>query len=214
MTAYYIPGRLQYTEAEFRELGLGYALDPAYPFAVSPTQHGPEGTGAIITFGDLPDVFNWVKMVGVAAWMSVDGACPRSRQVQGYEMAVGGHVLMLPVARMASGECAVPRRATYKNGTWVQGEPVAEYADLWEMGLEVAESIDGAFDSGRFTMSFERMADIAARVIMTNYRLGPEEINALGLLTDETIPVILYCLIDGPASLKKKLFEANYGNAD
>ncbi len=214
MNAYYIPNRLQYSESEFKSLGLGYALDPAYPFSVTPTQHGPSGTGAIITFGDLPENYDWQKMDSVDAWMSIDDISPRTKQLPGYQVVLNGHEMTMPVARMSDGACALPRKATYKNGAWTQGEPVVEYAELWELGLEVADSIDGAFDGGVFTMTFSRMAEIAARVIGVNYRLGPEEINALGLLTDDTIPVVLLCLIDGPAVLKKKLSASSCGSAD
>lgn len=84
------------------------------------------------------------------------------------------------------------------NGTWVAGEVVDHLAGFWQLAERYFEHIktEGTEEGA---MSFSDRNALAAEAIMINYRIGPHEIGALGLLTSLTLDEVCYAALDFPS---------------
>jgi len=109
----------------------------------------------------------------------------------------------------------LPQRLTLgEGGQWVRGQVMPAYAQLWQLvsdyGQALAEAVIAvqAEDEQResFVFSFDRLDDLAIAALQVNYRLGPVELDLLGIY-DETFRQEVIDTVRGMpllAALKKK----------
>lgn len=132
-----------------------------------------------------------------------------------------GHSYQIPVARKwlefdgrQVWDCALPRALRRNDaGQWVPGTVVGKYARLWDMVggyLEAKETAlrEAAADEGQVYFSYEAINDLAIGALLINYRLGPDELEIMGLYTDDVRSRIARVLTDEETRerwIKKKL---------
>jgi len=119
-----------------------------------------------------------------------------------------GHGYQIPVAlRFAEFQgrlmscCSLPQSlARDGSGVWVPSTPIARYARLWDMlqgylaAREEALSQQTTDDVIYFT--YAPINELAIGILGINYRIGPDELEALGLWTQETRSQILRVALD------------------
>jgi len=122
------------------------------------------------------------------------------------------------VARLVGGDPGLPTHLRRVDGRWRSDTVRPEFADLfadacriWDKLESLAAGSDSKSpqktDDEQITVEIE--ADIAVRALAVNYRIGPVEVDLLGLLDTDTVWQTLKALIDWPAieDLSKKALE-------
>lgn len=141
----------------------------------------------------------------------------RGMMLQGHEVELGGRRWHLPRARyLARNESSgaieawqcIPMRHRWNGRRWEQSEPIERYAHLAELAerwldtvraAEIEEREDG---SAGALLSFDDLHSAAAACMACNYRLGPDEISALGLFDGGAARLVLDALVDVPGLIK------------
>jgi len=140
-----------------------------------------------------------------------------------------GHGYQIPVARrFAEFEgrllscCGLPQSlARDGSGVWVPSAPIARYARLWDMlqgylaAREEAMSQQTTDDVIYFT--FPPINELAIGILGINYRIGADELEALGLWTQEARSQILRVALDEQTRedwIKKKAAAFILGTGD
>jgi hypothetical protein len=152
----------------------------------------------------------------------------RLRPLDGHWVELAdGRPWLVPIARGYSsdgsgGYLALPQTiALDAVGKWDTGRVIPKYEALWSLaqrwwdsliGARPAADSDAARSAGEglttVVFEFSDWIDAAVTALAANYRVGPIEVDLLGLLTTETPRAILNALVDWPAVeayLKKKL---------
>ena len=124
---------------------------------------------------------------------------------------------LVPVARHAWGEPAFPRlRVLDDDGSPAWGDVREDLRDLWGAACRAWEALDQAL------LGEEPAADLAdadlfrlsVGALALNYRLGPVEVDFLGLFTDEIERRVLLAVLDWPTVERaRKAVEAREGPA-
>ena len=198
------------------ELGLGYAMG-AGGVSFAAMQRGPEGqagvvfsfTGANLSLAGSAK-FERHALLDAEVWCAASGRaakpedCERDDAVAGHPVRLGdGQLWTIPVARNYTGATGLPMRMRFTASGWVPGEVYDEqHRELFAHACRAWDSIGPDSDS----LTLDDECGIAAMAISTNYRLGPVEISALGLITTEVEGEIVGALCDLPLlrELKKK----------
>lgn len=130
-----------------------------------------------------------------------------------------GHVYQVPIARRFAefegrlvGLCALPQAlARDGSGVWVPSAPIARYARLWDMlqgYLAAREEASTQTAEGEVIFfRYEPINDLAIGILGINYRLGADELEALGLWTQDVRTQVLRIALDEEtreAWIKKK----------
>ncbi len=205
------------------------------------TEKGPGGKpGTIVMIGQdpaktdyRPEKQEWREQTGFWIGHWIDEKIQRSDLARAEQL--GGHPVILedgqawscPIARSwieLDGELRwyspLPRRLVLKEGKWESGEVVAKYARLWGLAERFERSFyeapqragEGAEGKDvQIELDFQDAVAAAVEVLGVNYRVGPAEVEILGILTDQNVYKILQALIDWPTHaewLKKKLSTA------
>jgi len=216
---YYLPGKPMLTRRRVDDAGLGYLLDgrggpgPTVA-AMSP---GPDGlAGAVFTIASrrghgapettLADKAKWSRIPGTEAWLGVvEDALPgpedlqRSEIVDGHDVVLGdGFSWRVPVVRLLDGGSSLPRALEWDGLAWRHGDVRPAYRCLWAAALRMWDALAGSNDDGA-PVTLTEEATTAATAIALNYRVGPAEISALGLLDTHSEVEVLKALIDLPA---------------
>jgi len=101
-------------------------------------------------------------------------------------------------------------------GEWRRNGVIAVYQDLWRMTERWAESFfasigraaeaEAAAGAESVSVTFAEEVGLCAAALTVNYRLGPTELSALGLLDETAVGAVLGALIDLPRlrELQKK----------
>lgn len=216
---YYVPGRKTVREADVAELQLGHAASGGPTFAA--TTRGPDGgAGVVFSWGaeNLAlaghESVRWTKHSTLELWAGVRGVpsptqFARKEQYDGHWVTFAdGQRWLVPVARALSGASPLPKRVEWDGASWVAGDVLPRYRDLFSHAVRVWDMVRATVEdgnSGEFTLDDQCM--IAALALAVNYRVGPLEITALGLFDSRAEGLAVLAMVDWPsvAQLKKSL---------
>lgn len=177
---------------------------------------GPDGgEGQILSLADqknaarvgyYPSEQEWHKTPAADWWIGWSLAeRPRPQDLQRPDSLPGHNVRLedgqewtVPVVRFINGVIALPQRLVLDDQGNVARAPLDRYANLTRIALEIWEKVAAAAEGlGVLRVEWE----YAVAALAANYRLGGEEISALGLLTDANVAAVLLALIDWPRLL-------------
>lgn len=199
---YYFPGDVKYQKPEEIpvECGLGHLLgsvltprgvdangpDGSSGWIVSPNPENKEGESPRI--GIYPKEQEWVKVEnekGVLYWLGWEKAnrpspvdTERKHPINGWPVDMGG-VWSIPCVHVPI--TTLPRRFVMHSGG-PSLEVTEEYAAICQMAAEWYK----AAAVGDFSPTYLQAFNFAVALLSVNYRLGPWEISALGLLDTRT----------------------------
>jgi len=236
---YFLPGRDRDVKlADAQAAGLGYAFERSLdPCAVA---RGPDGAAGVIVaeadtapkLGMYADEQTWRKVPGTECWVGMFTAAPpkpdelaRRELLDGHLVTLGdGQQWLAPMARriveyegQPVGVTVLPRRRQFDaDGRWTRGGPVAKYARLWDVAERWWQEILRATANDALQFEFDDENDAATVALAANYRIGPAEVDLLGLFDDDSVSAILCALVDRPtmeawARRKKKASSADAG---
>lgn len=198
----------------FERAGLVHALEGRSVGTVGTTARGPSGREGCIVAPPCPrghapapqaaDGATWVQVPGQDVWLGwLPDARPspqdlaRATQVPGHEVQLAdGASWLVPVARRVNGSSALPRALRWDGQAWSAGDVVAAHARLWGVACRLWDALLSASEGGTVTLDVE--CDAVALALATNYRLGPPELSALGLLTTAARDEVIKALVDLP----------------
>lgn len=121
----------------------------------------------------------------------------RARLVEGYDLElVDSQTWTCPTIRRIGGRPGVPTVWGVSQCGGFSETVDDEYRDLWELAGEMMEAITGRRDWNK-----PETFAAAVRCLGLNYRVGPHEVSAIGLITSENYPQIFKAAIDGDALL-------------
>jgi hypothetical protein len=173
-----------------------------------------------------PEPQTWRQMPKSPCWIGIENKRPprpidlvRDKVRVGHLIRLAHHPWMVPLARLLSGDSALPQIVTvdaegrhdFRVGgpdMWLW-EKACAFWDEWRAS-ENPEATDytwiGRNDSGRIATKIAPCFDLAVDVLAVNYRFGPAEASLLELITSESAMDILLALVDWPAleELEKK----------
>lgn len=226
--AYFLPGVESVTRERIERAGLGYLFDGSRGPGpdVRETQSGPDGgPGRFFTVagcrgrGELarelldedlareagaPSRLSWSPIPGGPAWLGLHlSAVPspedlaRTKRVDGYEVELGdGHLWTVPLVRKRGGETSLPRALRWDGRDWRRGDVRPLYRALYAAGLRIWEQVTAGADGEPVTLTEETTTCVGALAL--NYRVGPAEVSALGLLDTDSAQRVVGALIDLP----------------
>lgn len=225
---YYIAGASGRIDPDI--LGLRYALPGE--FAEREVRDGPGlMPGKIVAassanpFGYYPDRQTWRKCLrpegASEVWIGINNELPptpkdllRDDAIDGHPVTLGdGNTWSIPIARkyitddagriLGGGPALRRRLARDESGAWTRGEVVAKYARLWEIACRRHDQLLATSDEDDGEpILITAAADDAVTILATNYRVGPDEIEMLGLLDDDLLLEILHATIDTPTLIE------------
>lgn len=218
---YYLPGLnpASVKPETFAEVGLeevlADALDDDWRSLLHEVRKGPDGlSGTVVAAppGDIDANRSWSQVPGYypdrqewrelhnGLWLGFEREHPptpealqRSRPLVGYVHTLGdGNAWHCPTIRRG---LFVPTVPCFQDrvGAGIQRRVKPEWESLWHRSL--------AWASQEFSGDWESAAerwDAAAACLAVNYRVGREEINALGLFDDAAITLVLDAALDVP----------------
>lgn len=208
--------------------GTGVRLGPSGAAGVTIAQTGSLPTARIRY---TPEVQEWRAVVDSpqGVWIGrykEDRIGPtdlaRKEQLAGPEVKLAdGNSWIVPVARAVIEEdarpawyCALPQISTRgKDGRWTVGDVLQRYAPLWQLATNwddfrqqaILQALDEeTADQPATTMQFEfdELHEAAVLAMRMNYRLGADEVDMLGLFTQQHAVDILNATIDLPRRLE------------
>jgi hypothetical protein len=158
-------------------------------------------------------------MVGGKAWLGwALGAPPgpadlvRATTIGGYEVRLGdGNTWAVPTGRLADGSCNLEQGLILgADGKWARGTVIPSQARLWQLAQRVWDVF--AAQQGIVTpaseaadapgISEDDMPALCCELLAVNYRVGPDEISALHLLTTTNRVLILWAVADIPGFIR------------
>ena len=186
-----------------------------------------------------PEAQTWRKIPGLesGAWVGrvnaetiLPESVARAQQLDGHQVELGdGQQWLVPIALAAPEDQdqqlllhpALPRRLGLDDaGQWQPAGPILRYEPLWQAACKFWEGFRlGQFDAQTSAAEVECNEDDSCAAAITalaaNYRLGPAEVDVLGLFDEQCIGRILLAMIDWDgcqAWLEKKTREAGPGS--
>jgi hypothetical protein len=199
------------------EAGLAYAFDDRLTSRTC--DKGPDGARGVTVIrggnednalGYWPERQRWRQVPGMDIWCGVYAdAMPTPRDVERDDQVPGqwlklddGQQWLAPTARRwvpDGGELAwthgLPQRLTLSDeGTWVTGGVKPKYQRLWDLSvryLTATEDEDGII---RFTV--DELNDLAISALQVNYRVGPIELDMLGVFDETARRQVIRALLD------------------
>jgi hypothetical protein len=235
---YYVTSRAAMNKASLEALGLGPVFGKGSVPNVGVTG-GPDGKNGVVfvcgpepgqesqVAGYFPDKQEWVECVTDGYWLGwAKGAKPgpedlaRASMIPGYvgKLNDDGEFL-IPILVSDCQETAVPKALSRgTSGKWDQETPLPQYAALCRDAEEALPPLKALLwpedtpddEDPPEPLSREAMVDLAIRGLQVNYRLGPAEVNVLGLLTTHNIASIVALMIDIHAA--REMSEASKKN--
>lgn len=223
---YYIPQSMtqgrQPNPQMMRDVGLGYALD-GKQFAHREVLKGPDGTkGAVIAgpgtdsheVGYYPDKQTWRRIPGKhdvwVGYYTDDPPKPRdlarARQLDGHYVRIpddGGEWLIPRAVRIGAG-CVLPRVSDLdEDGNWSQSKVREKYRDLWDLAMKWQDALTEYYAALEVKAEHPTIRcdstdehETATVCLQTNYHIGRVEAVMLELIGTDSIPEIIYALLD------------------
>lgn len=235
---YWVPDqRATIQREQLHAYGLSYAIEDRH--TARGCDNGPDKRhGVVVCHGDnrngklgyFPELQQWKQIPSSDVWVGVYlDAKPRPDDLSRADQITGrwltlddGNRWLCPMARrwveMDSRllwDYNLPRRLTLnEEGVWLPGEVKPRYEKLWQLAMayedvaaKAAANTDG--DVVRFT--FDDIDGLAIGALQVNYRVGPVELDLLGIYDDQARQAIVRVLLDADTReewIKKKLREA------
>lgn len=213
---YFLPGLQAVNRARVEAAGLGYLFEKQGGANTRGAQDGPGGVaGAYFSVpgkggrgeSDLQRVeaATWTPIPGSPASLGVlADALPgpddlaRAELVDGHAVELAdGKPWTIPVVRKLLGGSALPRALAWDGKDWSRGEVLPVYRKLYAAGQRLFDAFRGSEGDGPTTLTEE--VETAVTAIAVNYRVGPAEVSALGLLNTRSAGEVLRAMIDIPA---------------
>ena len=205
--------------------------EPAEQFSHAPVEAaGPDGqAGLMLTppqsdggrtlCGYYPERQTWRACQGF--WLGFDTAdkpgpadLARDETVGGYRVELGGgQEWVVPIARRWPEGTGLTRTLALDAEGKLGGEILERYRGLWDRATLVWDKFHAAAtatpenEAVELTFNEREEWDIAVAALSANYKVGPWEVSALGLLDDRTVGLVLNRLIDLPAYMQHRLAE-------
>lgn len=226
---YYIPGRTSIERPDLAALGLdavwGVGLaqcqcsrgpDGAGAGGVCIGYAPDDPAGAPPRVGYYPEDQEWSAAAGGAYWIGFEKAArprpqdlARQSQLMGHEVELAdGARWLVPVARRYTGGSPLPQTIRLA----ADGSAVMEIAPAFRAFSAEVEKLFPAFIHGNFpalagpepaggrpVYTWADRLRWCATALGLNYRIGPWELSALGLLTTEAAKAIERAIIDWPS---------------
>lgn len=213
---YFVEGAQTMTRDRAGELGLAHAVSEGLSFMS--TSNGPEGRRGVLFAPEAPRLapnMSWTPL-GERAWVGFDLENPpkpeqliRSEQFPGHQVKLSdGQEWLIPVARCLDGTTLLPKKMEYRDGAWIEGDLQPRYQSFFQSAVALFDRLMGIEAEGEHVQAeVTTEIDLAAHALGLNYRLGPAEISALGLLDTRTAQAVALAVIDWPTfiALKKKM---------
>lgn len=189
-------------------------------------RNGPDGGGGMIyshstqRVGYYPDEQHWEQLSESRAWIGWPKQAPadvrlmlqRKQLLDGYWVELSdGNQWLVPIARKPEMDeelrwtVTLPRTLIFRNGDWLYGPVERRYAGLLDIAykwlpVRVAAVRDDT-DEANATMqlmdvSMQECISMAVTALSYNYRLGPAEVSALGLMNQFNFLGVLDALVD------------------
>jgi len=207
---YAVPGATVSAEVLAR-IGLDKILAGTKPLT-QPYGEGPEqsGAGFYLTNSGAVRKFTgvWTKSFNGEYFIGYDPDDPPTEKELARETQLRGHRVklldggewLIPVVRLIEGGSALPKRIILGAKGEVVEEAMSEYVEfanqvekLWSDSLKVAGKLEGEYE-----LTEGERVRLVYDALTWNYRVGVEEINALGLIGDQVIRYIYEAMLDGP----------------
>jgi hypothetical protein len=226
-----------------RASGLGYAVEDRITMRTS--DRGPDAMKGLVVchggnqdgrLGWFPEQQTWKQIPGSDIWCGMfteDRPRPddlaRADQITGEWLTLDdGHVWLAPKARRwleidekLLWDQNLPRRMTLAtDGTWTPGDVKPKYERLWSLATAYmaadAAAQETADEDGSYRFSFEGIDDLAIGTLQINYRVGPIELDLLGIYDETTRNRLIRVLLDTATWevwVKKKLAGLSGGSS-
>jgi len=219
---YFAAGRPRVDQAWLESHGPAHAFEPDDLGRLSQAEvgQGPgDQRGVLFTrtagepqpMGYAPGVQKWAKAVGGDWWLGCETDAPptpadllRAEAIDGHLVRLGdGQKWLVPVARMVAGGSTLPQAIVLGPKGEKIGRALPRYVALGRHGervavdLRIKMGVDAAPD-GYEPVSVSEGWDIAVEALGINYRLGPDEVSLLELITTQNMVPILEALVDMP----------------
>ena len=179
-----------------------------------------------------PDVQDWSAMHGnnAGVWIGTPKGKTigpdellRRDTLPGHQIELGdGHMWVIPIVQAAVPESDnplvyavnLPQRSTLDEaGHWVPGPVLGRYKPLWDLVMtwrdhyfntpvDDDKAEDALNDPFTGEDAFANAHNAAVDVLAANYRVGPAEVDLLGLLTDRNVIDLMNMTIDIPTRLQ------------
>lgn len=218
MFSYYVP-----SAKKLENCDLAYALDmDTRSFGSRQIlRNGPDGGGGWIyshsqDLGYFPDRQHWEAMHDSPVWLGWPHQPPadlasllaRTSQLPGDEVELSnGQSWLVPLIRRPVIEdseirwtVTLPRTLRYEAGRWANGPVERRYQQLYDIGmqwfqvrLEAVSSEDG---STELEVSVDEAINWSVTMLAQNYRLGPHEVSAAGLINQYNFSGVLDAAVD------------------
>jgi hypothetical protein len=227
-----------------RAEGLGYAVEDR--ITSRGCDRGPDGMKGVAVchggnqdgqLGYWADRQTWKKIPGSTVWCGMYTADPprpddlaRAEQISGEWLALDdGHRWLAPKARRwleiddrLFWDYNLPRRMSLsEHGLWQPGNVKPKYVRLWQLATEYEAAASAALaqsveDEGTVRFSFDEIDLLAISALQVNYRIGPVELDLLGIYDDASRQRIIDVLLDNATWamwVKKKLADQAGGSS-
>ncbi len=215
------------------ELGLGH-LDSAKLTSRGVAGNGPAGAAGVLLADNRikpsdiaykPEQQVWSQSISGKFWLGYWSDSPpaetdlrRETMVLGHEVVINEQSWMIPTARLFPAGTQLPLvmtlRADGSMGYAVAPKfrTLSESAERLWMDFLAASGVTESQDDSRLTMTARDRYDLTLAALGVNYRISPDEANALGLMTTDSVRQIQRALIDMPtveAALKAETEKKN-----
>jgi hypothetical protein len=137
--------------------------------------------------------------VGVDARVTVRPAgLARPAIIDGHRVEMAGAEWVIPVARMLSGGCGLPRRRVLT----AEGGKSWKVDDAYQSLCRFAERAWTAMNGGANDITEDELDAACGAALAVNYRIGEIEAIALGMMTAEAQRKIVQALVDYPTAMR------------
>ncbi len=169
------------------------------------------GTASDVRFRASDQIWERVEEPGRPVWHlgyyrespPKEADLQRAFLLDGYSIELGnGERWSLPPVRRHPEGTGLPSRLKLKADGGVEQELMDEYRALFDEVSDYAETYYGGLlkaETGEAGEPPDFPLAVAYKLIAVNYRVGRAEINALGLVTSENLPMNAWVAIDLPA---------------
>ncbi len=191
-------------------LGLGYAFEDTV--LVCNANTGPGGKpGTVICSTDKyfspgyrKSKQTWRKMLGTDIYLGwekdkkpTEETLIRPDPIEGHAVKLGdGQNWSIPIARYVNGSTAFEKVNVFDGTEWIPGTVKEQYKKLFNDACSKWDTMINA-EVGK-SITFTDDCNIVSNAMAINYRIGPHEISALGLLTTQTQRKALQAVVDWP----------------